>query len=147
METLVLDASIVVKWVVEEEGTKQALELRNRYRFIAPDLLVAECANILWKKVQRGELQPDEARLAAQLLQKANIELLGMRGLLDEATRLAISLGHPAYDCVYLALSLQRKQRFVTADERLLHIVRQKAAKEIASGCLSLHEIHTGKFA
>jgi predicted nucleic acid-binding protein len=33
---------------------------------MAPDLLVAECANILWKKAQRGELSHEEADLAAR---------------------------------------------------------------------------------
>lgn len=56
METLVVDASIAIKWVVEEEGTGIAVDLRSRFRFVAPELLVPECANILWKKVQRGEL-------------------------------------------------------------------------------------------
>ena len=49
MSTLVIDASIAVKWVVEEDGTPQALMVRRRAKLIAPELLVAECANILWK--------------------------------------------------------------------------------------------------
>jgi hypothetical protein len=68
--TLVTDASIAVKWVVEEDGTSEALTLRRRAsKLIAPEFLVAECANILCKKVQRDELFNDEALLAAQLLQ------------------------------------------------------------------------------
>ena len=42
MNTLVIDASIAVKWVVEEDGTPQALALRNRAKLIAPELLLAE---------------------------------------------------------------------------------------------------------
>jgi hypothetical protein len=38
METLVIDASIAVKWVVEEEGTEAALGLRSAFRFLAPEL-------------------------------------------------------------------------------------------------------------
>lgn len=59
MNLLVIDASIAVKWVVEEEGTIEALALRGAAKLIAPDLLIAECANILWKKVRRGELLPE----------------------------------------------------------------------------------------
>ena len=141
METLIIDASIAIKWVVEEEGTEQALRLRGRYYFAAPDLIVAECANILWKKVQRNELTLEEAQLASRLLQQADIELIGMRGLLEEATRLVVLLGHPAYDCIYLALAKQRQCLFVTADERLLRIVREKASKEIAALCRLIHQI------
>jgi len=53
VNTLVIDASVAVKWVVEENGTPEVLALRQRARLIAPELLVAECANILWKKVRR----------------------------------------------------------------------------------------------
>ena len=62
MNTFVIDASIAVKWVVEENGTAEALVLRQKAKLIAPELLVAECANILWKKVQRHELLKEEAR-------------------------------------------------------------------------------------
>jgi hypothetical protein len=64
---------------------------------IAPELLVAECANILWKKVQRDELLKQEALLAARLLQGAEIELLPMRSLFETATRMSIEINHPAY--------------------------------------------------
>jgi len=55
---LIVDASIALKWGVDEVGTPEALALKRTHRLAAPDLLVAECANILWKKVRRGELSP-----------------------------------------------------------------------------------------
>jgi predicted nucleic acid-binding protein len=116
MTRLVIDASIAIKWVVEEEGTQAALALRKEAELIAPDLLIAECANILWKKVQRDELSESEALIAARLLQSANLEIFATRSLLEMATRLAIELGHPAYDCIYLALAMQDDCRFATAD-------------------------------
>jgi len=122
---LVVDASIALKWVVQEDGTKQALFLRQRAKLIAPDLLVPECANILWKKVQRKELTRDEALLAARLLQGAEIELLPTRSLLEQAARIAIDLDHPAYDCLYLALAMENGCRFVTADERFIRKLSQ----------------------
>lgn len=120
MTTVVIDASIAVKWVVEEEGTLEALTLRRRAKLIAPELLTAECANILWKKVQRDELSKDEALLAARLLQAADVEFLPTRSLLEAATQIAIELKHAAYDCLYLALATERDCRFVTADERFV---------------------------
>ena len=125
MNTLVIDASIAIKWVVEEDGTDLALTLRQKARLMAPDLIVAECANILWKKVQRKELSNDEALIAARLLQGAEIELVPSRALLESATRLAIELDHPAYDCLYLALAVEHDCRFVTADERLVNKIRR----------------------
>ncbi len=61
MTALVIDASVAIKWVIDEPGTAHALALR-RHRLSAPDLLVAECAIILWKKVRRGELSDQEAK-------------------------------------------------------------------------------------
>jgi predicted nucleic acid-binding protein len=143
VNTLVIDASIAVKWVVEENGTPQALRLRQRMKLIAPELLIAECANILWKKVQCGELSKDEALLAARLLQAAEIELLPTRILLEPATRIAIELDHPAYDCVYLALAVERDCRFVTADQRLLRKLDQGRRRMLRARAMSLTEADT----
>lgn len=124
MRPFVIDASVAVKWVIEEDGTRAALALR-RHPLLAPDLLTAECANILRKKVRRGELTNDEAVLAAGLLARADIDLMPMRSLLEAATRIAVLLDHPAYDCIYLAVAETLGQAFVTADERLLQKVHQ----------------------
>ena len=140
MIRLVIDASIAVKWVVEEHDTSAALALRRRARLIAPDLLIAECANILWKKAQRAELSSAEAGLAARLLQAAEIELSPMRPLLDDATRMAIELGHPAYDCLYMALAVAQDCRFVTADERFLRKLREDRQSPLRDRVLSLAE-------
>ena len=123
MSRLVIDASVAIKWVVEEPGTAEALALRC-HRLLSPDLLIPECANILWKKVRRQEIGPNEAVLAARLLQRADIELITMRSLLEPATQLAIQLDHPAYDCVYLALAQASGSSFVTADSRFCAKVR-----------------------
>lgn len=140
MNTFVIDASIAVKWVVEEEGTPEALALRQRTRLIAPELLVAECANILWKKVARDELLREEALLAAKLLQGAEVELLPMRSLFEVATTLAIELVHPAYDCIYLALAIENDCQFVTADERLLRKLGQSGRVALRRRAVSLTE-------
>jgi predicted nucleic acid-binding protein len=116
---LVIDASVAIKWVVEEAGTVDALALLQAGNLAAPDLLTAECVNILWKKVRRTELLRDEAIVAARLLQGADIEIFPTRQLLKTATAIAIDLDHPAYDCVYLALALDNRWRFATADEHL----------------------------
>jgi predicted nucleic acid-binding protein len=141
VNTLVIDASIAVKWVVEEEGTSQALMLRKRAKLIAPELLVAECANILWKKVQREELSREEALLAARLLQIAEIELLPTRSLLESATRIALDLDHPAYDCLYLALAVESECRFVTADERFLRKVGHRGRRRFRNRIIALTEV------
>jgi predicted nucleic acid-binding protein len=140
VNTLVIDASIAIKWVVDEDGTEEALTLRRHAKLIAPELLTAEGANILWKKVRRDELSKDEAVLAARLLQAADVELLPMRLLLEVATRRAIELDHPAYDCLYLALAADRDCRFVTADDRFLHKLKEPPGRKFRDRVIGLRQ-------
>ena len=130
MRRLVVDASVAIKWLVDEPGTDDALFLR-RHRLSAPDLLTIECANILWKKCRRNELTSDEATLAARLLERAGIELAPMRRLLESTVRLAIALDHPAYDCAYLALAETMRCAMVTADESLCRKLKGSTALSI----------------
>jgi len=102
--------------------------------------LIAECANVLWKKVQSGELLKAEALLAARLLQGAEIELLPTRPLFEAATRLSIEIDHAAYDCLYLALAVEKRCQFVTADERLLRKLHQGRQQTLRGRAISLFE-------
>ena len=138
MTALVIDASIALRWVVDEGGTQEALRLRRVARLLAPDLLVVECANILWKKVRRREMLKEEALLAARLLQGSEIELLPTRALLEAATRLALELDHPAYDCIYLAAAIDNHCQFVTADQRLLRKLSQKPRTRLREQVIAL---------
>ena len=127
MAAYVVDASVAIKWVIQEAGTEAALRLLG-HELIAPDLLVAECANILWRKQRLGEISAREAGLAARLLERAELDLVPMRRLLDRATALAIALDHPAYDAIYLALAETTGRAFVTADLRLARTAAGGAA-------------------
>jgi len=125
-ERLVVDASVAVKWVVPEQGSKEA-ELLLDHGLVAPDLLFAECANILWKKVRRGELTEDEAEIAGQTLEQADLTIVSARAYVIRATAIAVELDHPAYDGIYLAVAEALQLRLVTADDRLIRKVGQSA--------------------
>jgi predicted nucleic acid-binding protein len=142
VSSLVIDASVAIKWVIEEEGTEEALALRSR-PLAAPDLLTAECANILWKKARRAELSEREAVLAAGLLARADIELMPMRPYLETAVRIALTLDHPAYDCIYLALAEVEGIRFVTADMSLVRKVGRRASRRYAGRVFGLADTAT----
>ena len=68
MTRAVIDASVAVKLLVDEDGADQAMIVYRTFELLAPELLLAECANIIWKKTRRGELTAPEAELAAGLL-------------------------------------------------------------------------------
>jgi predicted nucleic acid-binding protein len=48
-----------------------------------------------------------------------------MRQLATSAGRLATDLGHPVYDCFYLALAVQEQLPVVTADRRFYDVVHK----------------------
>jgi len=121
LSDLVVDANVVIKWFVDEPGTDEALALR-RHRLFAPDLLMVECANALWKKVRRDEFSAEEALAAAQLLEHADVELESARPLARAATELATALDHPVYDCLYVVLAQALGHDLITADERLTQL-------------------------
>jgi len=138
-ERLVVDASVAVKWVVPEQGSKEA-ELLLDHGLVAPDLLFAECANILWKKVRRGELTGDEAEIAGQTLEQADLTIVSARAYVIRATTIAVELDHPAYDGIYLAVAEALQLRLVTADDRLIRKVGQ-SANRFQSYLLALSDV------
>ena len=60
MSGFVVDASVAIKWFIDEPDSAEAAFLL-RHPLSAPDLLAPERANVLWKKVTRAELSLDEA--------------------------------------------------------------------------------------
>lgn len=65
--TIVVDASVALKWYVDEEDSERALALLNSgERLIAPDLIVAELCTGAWRLIRRGELHPGQMTLIAR---------------------------------------------------------------------------------
>ncbi|SFB58716.1 Predicted nucleic acid-binding protein, contains PIN domain [Rhizobium sp. NFR07] len=104
----------------------------------APDLILAECANIFWKKVRRGELTIEEARFAALMIEGSNLQLRDMLPIWLSAIELAARIDHPAYDCLYLALALKERLQFVTADESLVRKLQRSADPDLMKLALPL---------
>lgn len=118
MIALVVDSSVAIKWLVSEEGSDHALALRGT-AMAAPQLLIAECTNALWKKVQRGELTRDQATMAGGLLAMIDLTLVPMQALVTPALELAMRLKRPSYDCFFVAAADSLGAHFVTADRGL----------------------------
>jgi len=137
----VVDASVAIKWVVLEAGTPEALALLKNNNLVAPDLILPECANILWKKVRRNELTLTEARFAARLIEGSDLQLREMLPLFADSIELSARLDHPAYDCTYLALALKENVRFVTADESLVRKLSQRSGDPCADLAVLLSEV------
>ncbi|MBE7218500.1 MAG: type II toxin-antitoxin system VapC family toxin [Caulobacteraceae bacterium] len=116
MTVVVVDASVAVKWVLEEPGSDEA-EALIQEELIAPPLFETECANVLWKAWRRGELSAQEARTKLDDILAGGVAL--RQPSLNEALSIATRLDHPVYDCAYVALALEGESAFATADRKL----------------------------
>jgi predicted nucleic acid-binding protein len=122
---LVVDASVVAKWLFPEAHSEHALALLDRYQrgedeLLAPETLLAEVANVAWKKCRLlREVTVGEAVEAVRLLVAVSPALVGPDRLLDGALALALTHRRPVYDCLYVTLALEEQCDFVTADDRL----------------------------
>jgi predicted nucleic acid-binding protein len=118
--TLVVDASVALKWLVEEEGTDAADTLRGQH-LVAPALVRVEVANVLRTMTARGSSPSAVAVELFALFQRAPVDIVEADDALERrALDLAIALAHPVYDCLYHALAERMGAPLVTADARFL---------------------------
>lgn len=120
MTVWVVDASIAVKWFIPEIHSKDAKRLLiEGNELVAPELLLTQVGNILWKKNRAGELEAAEAREILVELRRLPIRIVRMAPYIENALALAIKHQRTVYDCIYLALAIHEGSRFVTADRKL----------------------------
>lgn len=123
ISTVVVDASLALKWILEEPFSEEARELLLRWKeddvkTIAPGLLPYEVTNVLYERVKRGEINLEEAHEGLAAIMDAGPVLLDYKPLHAEALRLARILGRStSYDTHYLALAEKEDCVLWTADE------------------------------
>ena len=123
--SVVVDASVVIKWFVPEAGSDAASRLlASEDRLEAPDLLFAEIANAIWKKVQRGQLTRAESQMLVSDIEKIAVGTTPCRALANDAHALALITSRSVYDSMYVALALRLDTRVITADERFFHALQ-----------------------
>lgn len=91
---------------------------------LAPQLILAEAANVLLRKRQRGELSVQELGELLQAVESLPIRLCEHGTLLLPACVLAEAQGLTAYDALYLALAERHGARLITCDEALDKVAR-----------------------
>jgi predicted nucleic acid-binding protein len=122
---IVVDASVAVKWYFREVGSDAAQGLLDPKigSLISPDLLLIEvcAAFVRGANVDKSRKEDAHAFIAdfREKLDNGTVrtERLSSHGLATAAT-LALDLGHPLKDCLYLALAMELECELVTCDVR-----------------------------
>src|SRR5438552_17036773 len=116
----VVDASVAIKLFLAEPLSNEAYNLfaclaDAGSAFHVPDLLYAECGNILWKHVQRGNGTAALAKAHFAAVAQLPLRRESTAALCDDALTLALSHGISVYDACYVALSQRLAVPLITA--------------------------------
>jgi predicted nucleic acid-binding protein len=128
MRFIVVDASVAVKWYVNETGSEKAVALLENEDlfFLAPDIFLAEAVNALLRQQGAGQLVDEALDKALRDLTFSRPELVSSTRLIDRAVVIARAIRHPIYDCLYLALAKRWETVFVTADAEFVDRCRNQ---------------------
>lgn len=122
---VVVDASLASKWMLWEADSRDALRfLYHRDREVCgPDLLFVEVAGAIVRRAnERKEIAADALEALRKWTTAWSEHVVRAHRVtqrrLYEAGKLAITLGHPLKDCIYLALAIELGCPLATCDER-----------------------------
>ena len=120
MRRIVVDASVVVKWLLPEIHSEAARRLlADDLQLWAPDLVWAEIGSVLWKRWRRGELPADVVAALLRDFRRLPLDVHPSEPLLQAAWEVAHALDRSFYDSLYLALAATLECPLVTADPKL----------------------------
>lgn len=122
---MIIDASVASHWFADTEFSRAADPFRWLENLAAPEFLLIETANVLYKRARKGDIAPGKCALSIEILRNSMAELIADASLLAHAIELALKWQHPVYDCLYLALALERHEPLATADKRLAALAQK----------------------
>ena len=124
MSDIVVNSSVVAKWVLAEADSSEALDLfaeahTNGDRLVVIDLVFPEVGNAICTKHRRGLISADEARGCLRDLLRCPVHIEPVMPLLGRALEIGLQYGRALYDALFVALSESLDAEAVTADEPL----------------------------
>jgi len=123
--TLVVDAGVAMKWFVTQLDSAQAKAIAESDDvLLAPDFIIAEVGNALWRHVRVKEISLDQAIEALADLPHILGEIVSSTMLSEAALRMAAAMDHSVYDCLYAVLALERRATLITDDRRFAEKLR-----------------------
>ena len=117
----VLDASAALSLITQDPAAADlARQVEQMALVLAPELMLTEVANALWKLQRAGGLEGIDPQLLLADARDLVDQIEPDRNLQVEALALASYLNHPVYDCLYLALARREAATLLSTDQRLL---------------------------
>jgi predicted nucleic acid-binding protein len=138
---LVIDASVGLKWVLQEPDSPQAERLaRTEADLLVPDFWLNEACNVLWLQVRRKLFTPEEARDALALLrEQVEPTPTADLNLHDIALEIGLAINHSPYDTLYVAFALAMgADKVVVADGPFVTAMRTHPDPALAGILLPL---------
>lgn len=127
----VVDASVCIKWYIPETYEQEATRLlQGGHDFHAPELILPEVSNIIWKKVRRSEISSVEGERIINSFSKNSLTIHSHKQIIKSAYIGAESSGQTVYDWTYLALAVSLSCEFVTADLRFYKALENTPLKK-----------------
>jgi predicted nucleic acid-binding protein len=129
---IVVDASLAVKWFLPEPGADDAAQLLlGDIAMVGPDMLAVEVHATFVRGANMVKANRKDAESSIQRFQKMivsnNVQLIRSTPLhIERSANIALELGHPLKDCIYLALAMELECDLVTCDAKFA-----KKAKEV----------------
>ena len=124
--TLVIDANVCLKWFIEEPRSSAARKILNKgASFIAPDIVIPDICNVVWKKVKNQEVTSVQGQAIVTNVSMIFDHIVPSSELAQRAFGLAVQFNHPVYDCLYLALAERESITLVTDDAKLVSVAKK----------------------
>jgi predicted nucleic acid-binding protein len=130
---IIVDASLAAKWIFWEADSEQALDFWsvNAGDLGAPDLIAVEVAAAVVRRANMEKMLADDMKEAlavwGRMLAGSSLQQFRMStSRVLSSSRLAIDIGHPFKDCIYLILAMELDCELVTCDARFA-----KKAKDV----------------
>lgn len=135
---VVVDSSVVAKWLLEENESNREIALNilklflaGEEKLVAPDIILYELGNILSYK---ATLDLKEIKKAWKIFLSYKLAILKPdEKLMEQAIELSKKYNVTVYDSYYAVLAKQKRCKFITADEKFVKAVKLSFVKLLSS--------------
>ncbi len=141
MEIKVIDASVIIKWYMDEKYSNLALSIRDRFINRELDLIVP---SLVYFEVLNGlkyteDFTKEELHIVAESLENYGFDVIAPKNeIRSKMIEIAMDYETNIYDAIYVAITIEKKTQLFTADEK----IKKKLPNELKEYILPLSELN-----